>query len=219
MLLRTIRPFFLAILFVMALACMANASILEYSNALTLNGSDATVLFTIDTTQGTATDPSMHNGLDAVVNGYNAYDSVFTISVTIGGTTYSNDFFSWTSAYPSVTVNSDLSINAIDFWVSDGTDVFVIETAVTGTTLSALAYSDFDRNGNGTVDSSDFDMDNDGDIDSDAIGSIIQNESWASATIDQGDWTTSEVPEPATLSLFGLGLFGWAWVIRRRSLK
>ena len=209
---KKIRPFFLAILFVMALACTANASILEYSNALTLNGSDATVSFRIDTTQGFSNGTlSMHNGLV----GNDAYDSLFTISLKIGGTPYYDDAFSWTAAYPSVTLNeSDWSINAVDYWVTVGADVFVFETTTGGTTVTTVAFSALDTNNNGVIESSDLDSDGDGNIDS-GINFSIDN----GPTSPTGDWTTSEVPEPATLSLFGLGLFGWAWVIRRRSLK
>lgn len=221
MVLKKIGRLFLAVFLVTAVACTANATILEYSNSFNLNGSNATISFTIDTDQGTNSDPSMHNGLDAVdvVSGLNAYDSWFTISLEIDGTTYSDDVFSWTSAYPSVTVNtSDWSINSIDYWVSSGTNVFVIESTNTGTALNAVAYSELDLDNDGVIEINEIDGDNDGDIDA-AIANIIQTNSWANATIDSGEWTTSQIPEPATFSLFGLGLFGWAWVMRRRSSK
>ncbi|WP_020588083.1 PEP-CTERM sorting domain-containing protein [Desulfobacter curvatus] len=226
MLSKKISQFFLAIFFVTSLACTANATTIDYSNSFSLSdGSDATILFTIDTDQGTDSYPSMHNGLDAIVTGYNAYDSLFTISLTVDGTPYSDDAFSWTEGYPLVTLNSDGSVNAIEYWVTTGTNgtLYVIESTSGTPTLTAISntnnYSGLDSNGDGVIDEDGYN-----DLGSDGITNLIVANADTSVTIagtwaTSAEWPVSEIPEPATFTLFGLGLFGLAWFSRRRSLK
>ena len=222
MLSKKISLLFLSLFLVAALACTANANILEYSNSFNLlDGTVSTILFTIDDTQGTIANPSMHNGLNTSVGGFNAYDSEFTISLEIGGTTYSDDVFSWTDGYPLVTLNDDGSVNAIDYWVTTGSNgiLYIIESTSGSPILTTVNdYSILDNNNNGVIEENEYNA-----FDANAIAEIIGDN--PSVIIDSGTWKTkvewpvSEIPEPATFILFGLGLFGWAWANRRRVLK
>lgn len=212
---------------------------LESGNAYNLDtDAYATVAFTIDSTSGntSAAGLSMH---------YLAIDPSFTMSLEIGdyisSPTYTygvtDDPSSATGFYPAVTLNtSDWSINTIDFTITDevlgNLVVLTIEAEDTGggssgtpeLTAGSVALSVLDPDGDGNYT-----------IPTDSGGNITLTETASGelalansggapiAAIDFSDttgtaWTTT-IPEPATFTLFGLGLFGWAWVNRRRALE
>ena len=76
-----------------------------------------------------------------------------------------------------------------------------------------------------------YDGDGDGDLSETETENIISNlynsnkeldelfDVWSTKDIETGpggNWSTTIIPEPATFILFGLGLFGWTWLNRRK---
>lgn len=216
MLSKKISTLLLGCCFVVASACAANASILEYSQTLALGGSSATIWFTIDTDQGYKDSGlSMHS---------DTYDSLFEISLEVDGTTYSTDVFTWTDAYPSVTLNaSDWSINGIDLWVySSSSTLFEIDSNSGSTKLTEIMdYSALDPNNDGIIEEDEIPVIINGDgttsLDSVAIAAVVNADGNTSSVVDTGDWAVSEVPEPGTFVLLSLGLFSIVGIYRKQS--
>lgn len=217
-------------LFTLVLSGTANASMIEYTYSYTLDASGLDdsyglndtetvgIEFIIDTDQGyTDSGLSMHTP---------GNDSEFTMSLSLNSYLYDGDDDLYSANYPVVTLNaSDGSVNTIDYiiYAPELESLFIIEAATIGgpTTMTAGFYDNYDINNDGVL----------SDEEIQAIISALDDKNnsvtdivseWGISTIEtgsNGDWSTNTIPEPATFSLFGLGLLGWAWFSRRKSLE
>ncbi len=198
MLKKRVARLFLSLMLVLLFGGIANADTmaLEYSFTLDVTGTNPYGLNDGDLATIVVTVDTDQG--DKSTAGYSMHsaadDSEFSITLNLNGTEYTEVDDGWWSsssgAYPLVTFNTAADI-------SDWT-VNTIDFGITDTDLNSSIYISY-------------------------AGLTAQDtsasSSWSivSTSGSTNDW--SAIPEPATFTLFGLGLFGLAWGGRRRSFE